>query len=67
MPLYEFTCPKCGHEQEHLVRSDEQPACESCGHEQLTRLLSVPAAHSASPGGQPPAGPCGSGCGCFPG
>ena len=24
MPLYTFTCPTCGHEQEELMRADER-------------------------------------------
>lgn len=67
MPLYEFVCQECRHEQELLVRSDEQAACEKCGSDHLSKLLSVPAAHAAGqPGTEPPPGGCGTGCGCFP-
>jgi putative FmdB family regulatory protein len=70
MPLYEFYCPDCQREQEHLVRGQETPRCESCGGERLSRLLSIPAAHTAGDGARSPdrpTGSCGSGCGCFPG
>ncbi|MEO0530178.1 MAG: zinc ribbon domain-containing protein [Planctomycetota bacterium] len=70
MPLYEYLCRDCDHEVEVLVRNtDEQPECPDCGSAKLMKLLSVPAAHSASgqSAGGPPEGPCGSACGCFPG
>ncbi|MBX3434658.1 MAG: zinc ribbon domain-containing protein [Pirellulales bacterium] len=71
MPLYEFVCTDCRREQEHLVRGEEQPTCEQCGGVRLTRLLSVPAARTGSPGGGslpqgPPVGGCGGGCACHP-
>jgi putative FmdB family regulatory protein len=73
MPIYEYTCRDCGHEFEILVRNGEKPSCPSCGREQLTKNLSVPAAHVAGPA--QPACPakeagacgmsncCGQGCG----
>jgi putative FmdB family regulatory protein len=45
MPLYEYRCEACGRMQEHLVRTDEQPACSECGSPQLAKLLSAPVAH----------------------
>ena len=69
MPLYEFVCPDCHKEQEHLVRGAESPACDSCGGGRLTRLLSVPAMHTAgdaAPRPQTGPGPCSSTCGCHP-
>jgi putative FmdB family regulatory protein len=71
MPLYEYVCENCHREIELLIRGSERPACEQCGSEHLTKLLSVPAAHSAGssemgmPSGDMPAGgPCGmGGCG----
>ena len=71
MPLYEFVCGDCHSEQELLVRHEETPVCESCGGTRLTKLLSVPIAHSTSgdaatrPAGGSP-GPCGAHCGCHP-
>ncbi|NOZ40467.1 MAG: zinc ribbon domain-containing protein [Planctomycetes bacterium] len=68
MPLYDFVCQECHREQELLVRGEEAPKCGSCGSTALQKLLSVPAAHTAKEGPSgPPAGSCGSGCGCFPG
>jgi putative FmdB family regulatory protein len=34
MPLYEYTCPRCGEKTEILVRGSEanrMPACPVCG------------------------------------
>ncbi|MEM8865781.1 MAG: zinc ribbon domain-containing protein, partial [Planctomycetota bacterium] len=72
MPLYEYLCRDCDSQVELLVRSaNEKPNCPDCGSGRLMKLLSVPAAPSAthsagSDGGEPPTGPCGSACGCFP-
>ena len=74
MPIYEYTCKKCGHEFEELIRADEQPACPSCGQPEVERQLSVPAAHSAKSGASAcPArdscgmsGCCGQSCGLGP-
>ncbi len=74
MPLYEFVCQQCSREQELLVRDEQLQQCEFCGSTRLTKLLSVPAAHSSEnrvnqrPSKQPgQPGPCSSSCGCFPG
>ena len=40
MPLYEYTCRKCNHEFETLVRTGDTPACPECGCEDLEKLLS---------------------------
>jgi putative FmdB family regulatory protein len=70
MPLYEYHCRECDAQAELLVRGSEQPVCPQCGGRQLTKLLSVVAApaRDGQSGSdlQPPAGPCGSACGCFP-
>ena len=69
MPIYEYRCEDCQGEFELLVRGGEQPECESCGSPRLERLLSVPAAHTASSslrvsdGPRAGPGPCGGG-GC---
>jgi len=42
MPIYEYSCTKCGHEFEKLVRGGPTPACESCGAAEVERLLSLP-------------------------
>lgn len=44
MPLYEYSCQKCDHDFELLVRNGEPPACPRCESERLTKRFSVPAA-----------------------
>jgi putative FmdB family regulatory protein len=64
MPIYEYHCQRCSSEFELLVRSDEQPSCPECGGRKLEKLLSVPAAHSASSRSLPICeAPRGGGCG----
>jgi len=42
MPIYEYKCPKCETEIEHLQRmTDKPPKCPECGHEPMTKLVSV--------------------------
>ena len=59
MPIYEFHCGKCNQEFEQLMRSEDKPECPSCGANKVTKLFSVPAAHSG--GGDLPIAP--GGCG----
>ena len=40
MPLYEYTCLKCSHEFETLIRTGDVPACPECGSQELEKLLS---------------------------
>jgi putative FmdB family regulatory protein len=61
MPIYEYTCNNCGQEFEALVRGSEKPACPSCGEGNLSKQISVPAAHSA--GGSQAACPARDACG----
>lgn len=69
MPIYEYACQACGRQFEVLVRGGETPTCPHCESPQLTRQLSVPAAHVGGSGSLPVsdaswAGPCGrGGCG----
>jgi putative FmdB family regulatory protein len=74
--LYEYACRQCSAEFELLVRSSETPHCPECDSTKLEKLLSVPAAHTASSRDLPtckptPAGGCGlpqcgmGGCGGF--
>jgi putative FmdB family regulatory protein len=42
MPLYDFHCEQCGHDEEMLVASDASPACPRCQCQAMTRLLSAP-------------------------
>jgi putative FmdB family regulatory protein len=48
MPLYEYSCPNCQSQFELLIRGNEQPECPHCHSTHLEKLLSVPAAHTAS-------------------
>ena len=43
MPIYEYVCKKCGHQQEVLHKVDEKPrlACEECGAKPLSRQVSA--------------------------
>jgi len=41
MPIYEYSCRKCGHSFEQLVRKGDIPACPKCSGEELERLLSL--------------------------
>lgn len=69
MPIYEFSCLKCGTDQEILVRSENDVKCESCGSSKLEKMLSVPAAPSIGSGrdlpvcGPMPTSRSGGGCG----
>ncbi len=66
MPLYEYHCERCELPFELLVRSrDEQAACPTCGTTRVSKLLSVPVAHTAGASSLPvceaprPSGGCG--------
>ncbi len=43
MPIYEFTCNKCGKEFEALILSkdDSMPACPECNGKDVSKLMSV--------------------------
>jgi putative FmdB family regulatory protein len=72
MPVYEYTCLKCGKNFELLIRGDTKVACPDCETTRVERRMSLP----ARPGGGgnsldfsslgPPGGSgCGGGsCGC---
>ena len=62
MPIYEYSCSKCGHEFETLVRSSSVPDCPSCHSTELEKKLSVFATAASQPEAAPAAGPC-SACG----
>lgn len=73
MPIYEYTCQSCGRQFEELIRGGQQSViCPACGQSRVERLLSVPAAHTASsPNSACPARDscgmshrCGQNCGC---
>ena len=67
MPIYEYSCQKCGRDFEELVFDETPPTCPYCGSNDTQKLMSCCARrrngaeggdYAASPGG-------GSGCaGC---
>ena len=40
MPIYEYSCNKCGREFEELVFGEDKPACPACGAKETERLMS---------------------------
>ena len=67
MPIFEYSCDKCGHFFEELVRSDTKVQCPECGSAKVKRQLSSFAA-SVGGGGKGEVPPCHrGGCGCNPG
>lgn len=64
MPIYEYSCRKCGQDFEELVFGDTPPLCPHCGSSDTAKLMSCCAHHSG--GGSdaaPSAPPSGGGCG----
>lgn len=62
MPIYEYSCSKCGHEFETLVRASSTPGCPGCGSTDLEKKLSVFAPASTAreaPAATHPCGACG--------
>ena len=43
MPLYEYRCTSCGHQQEFLQKWSDAPltACTACGKETFSKLLTA--------------------------
>ena len=43
MPIYEYKCAACGHQQEHLQKVSEKPLakCPSCGKKKYQKQLSA--------------------------
>ncbi|HNM15127.1 MAG TPA: zinc ribbon domain-containing protein [bacterium] len=70
MPIYEFTCKKCGTDFSELFHSSTFDAseveCPKCRAHEANRKLSVFAADCKSSGESMPmmGGGCGAGCGC---
>lgn len=63
MPIYEYSCNKCGQEFETLVRSGSVPGCPKCHSTELEKKLSTFAAVGSAAQAMPElSGPCGS-CG----
>ena len=50
MPLYDYTCDKCGRLFELLVMSASLPLCPHCGSDRLQQLIGAPAAPGKSAG-----------------
>ena len=40
MPLYDFSCSRCGSRFEELVRAGASARCPACGAEETVRLFS---------------------------
>jgi len=60
MPIYEYSCSKCGHRFEELVFSSTDPStirCPECGAKKPERLMSAFAMSGGGKGG----GDCGPG------
>ncbi len=58
MPIFEYTCPNCGHVFEKLVlrRTEELPECPQCGGKRVEQIFSTFA--TAGPTSSPAAGAC---------
>ncbi len=43
MPIYEYRCPRCGFQKEHLQKMSDEPlsSCPSCGAAGYAKLLSA--------------------------
>lgn len=67
MPIYEYSCGKCGSEFEELVWSDDDEVkCPNCGSDKTAKLMSC-CRHKhggpSVPGAAPAAPASGGGCG----
>jgi putative FmdB family regulatory protein len=66
MPIFEFSCNKCGAVSEVLVLSkDEHASCKECGSDDLTKLMS--AHNTATTSSMPSMPDFGGGCCGAPG
>jgi len=43
MPIYEYRCAECGHQEDHLQKVSEKPLskCPACGKKAYKKLLSA--------------------------
>ncbi len=57
MPLFEYTCGKCGHQFEALVLGSRRAACPRCASEELEKRHSTFGARSSSGSTGPAAAP----------
>ena len=64
MPIFEYSCEKCGEKFEKLVKNQEvKVACEKCGSKKVTKLFSsFAAAVKEGPSGSCSVSDCGSCC-----
>ena len=58
MPIYEYTCNKCGEKFEFLYRNGDEPECPGCKSNDLDKHIST---FSSNPERQQS-----DGCGCTP-
>ena len=61
MPIFEYTCKKCGKDFEALVQPGSPVACAGCGSTQLKKKFSV---FATKTGGAAEAAMPGCACGC---
>ncbi len=65
MPLYEYSCEKCGHQFEKLMqmksRDKSEVACPQCGSDEVRRLLSTFAIGKSSSSGSASGPSCSTG------
>jgi len=58
MPIYEYTCGKCGEDFEALVpRPSAKAPCPECGSKKVSKRMSAPGGFSM--GGGSSVAPCG--------
>ena len=41
MPIFEYTCEKCGKDFEALLFGNDKPICDKCGSEKVIKKFSV--------------------------
>jgi putative FmdB family regulatory protein len=53
MPIYEYSCGKCGHGMEILIRTDSDipTKCSKCGSTRVKKAFSAFAVTSSAPAG----------------
>jgi putative FmdB family regulatory protein len=77
MPIYSYSCPTCGHKQDHLQKLNEvMDSCPKCASRLYSKQLTAPAGFSVK--GETIKSPCGAdshemkeigcigGCACHP-
>jgi putative FmdB family regulatory protein len=69
MARYEYRCRTCDEVFEVRRPMSDTPATVPCpeGHMDTVKLLSAFASVGAGPASNPPPGPCGGACACYPG